>query len=395
MRILIVGAGVAGHTLAHWLRRSGHEPTLVERAPQPRRGGYLIDFWGAGYRVAERMGIVPRLEELGCRLEEMRDVSKAGRTIARFDPRRAVDSVEGRYISIARSDLARAIFESLGDGVETIFGDSVRSLEDDGGRVHVDFAHGGAREFDLVIGADGAHSLTRRLVFGADEQFERFLGITVAAFDVTGYRPREENIVVTHAEVGMQALRLATREDATMFLFTFRSDEQLPHDDARAQQEMLRRRMHGVGWEVPEMISRMKETRTFYMDRVSQVRMPTWSRGRVALIGDAAAAPSLLAGQGSALAMIEAYTLATELDRAEGDHLAAFAAYEKRLADFVRSKQDAALRLSMVFAPRGRFQLVRRNALMKLMGLPFVLDLALNRSLRDRIRLPDGPPRTG
>lgn len=391
MKVLIVGAGVAGSTLAYWLRRGGHEPTLVERAPQPRAGGYLIDFWGAGYQVAERMGIVPHLENVGYRIREVREVSDTGRMIARLDPQRLVDSVDGRYISIARSDLAQTLFDALGGEVETIFGDSIRSLDDDGRRVAVEFEHAAAREFDLVIGADGLHSRTRGLAFEPDDVTERSLGIVVAVFDVAGYRPRDERVAVTHTEVGLQSLRLALRDGATMFCFTFRSDEQVPQDDVPAQQELLRRRLRGVGWEVPDIVERMPDARTFYMDAVSQIRMPTWSRGRVALVGDAAASPSLLAGQGSALAVVEAYTLAAELHRSGGDHGAAFAAYQRRLGPFVRRKQDAALRLGVAFAPRNRGELLLRNTLMRAMSLPLVADLAMGRSLRDPVELPPPP----
>jgi 2-polyprenyl-6-methoxyphenol hydroxylase-like FAD-dependent oxidoreductase len=116
--------------------------------------------------------------------------------------------------------------------------------------------------------------------------------------------------------------------------------------------------------------------------------MPAWTRGRVALVGDAAAAPSLLAGQGTALAMIEAYVLAAELQAAGGDHNAGFAAYEGRLRSFIRTKQDAATRLGGAFAPRNPRQLRLRNTVMRLMAVPGVADLAIGRSLRDRIELP-------
>ena len=139
------------------------------------------------------------------------------------------------------------------------------------------------------------------------------------------------------------------------------------------------------------MLDAMERARTFYFDRVSQIRMPSWSRGRVALVGDAAACPSLLAGQGSALAMVEAYVLAVELARADGDHAGAFARYHARLAPLLRSKQDAATGLGLAFAPRGRVQLAVRNTLFRLLALPHVPDLVMGRSLRDAVELPAVP----
>jgi len=388
MNTLIVGAGIAGPTLAWWLLRAGHRVTLVERAPEPRRGGYLIDFWGAGFDVAERMGIVAAMMSRGYRLQEARQVDGRGRKIASLDPEFFVRGTGGRYVSLARADLAGVIYQALGDRVETVFGDTIASLDDDGRRVRVLFERGAARDFDLVIGADGLHSRVRRLVFGPDEQFERYLGIAVAAFDVEGYRPRDELVAVMHTQVGYQAARLALRGDVTMFLITLAAEPSAPDADASAQQAWLKSRLAGAGWEVPAMLERLPDARSFYFDRVSQIRMPGWTKGRVALLGDAAACPSLLAGQGSALAMVEAYVLAAELAGANGDHARAFAAYERRLMRFLHAKQEAAVGLAWTFAPRSGLELFIRNGVMKLMRFPKVAELAMGTSLRDAIELP-------
>ncbi|MBN9610151.1 MAG: hypothetical protein BGO26_02340 [Actinobacteria bacterium 69-20] len=393
MKILIVGAGIAGPTLAYWLLRSGHEPTLVERAPALREGGYLVDFWGAGFEVAERMGLVPRLMADGYRVREMREVSNSGKRIAHLNPLRVIDgAAAGRFVSIARSDLARATYDSLDGQVETIFGDTVDEITETEDHAAVRFASGAAREFDLVIGADGLHSRVRSLAFGPEADFERYLGITVAAFNLDGYQPRDELVAVTRTQVGMQALRLALRDGSTMFCFMFRHDGRLPPEDVAAQQAILRERVRAAGWEVPRILDQLPHARTFYMDRASQIRMPSWSQGRVALVGDAAACPSLLAGQGSALAMVEAYILAAALHEAGNDYTAAFHQYQSRLGLLVRAKQDAAIRLGAAFAPRNRRQLLLRNTVIGLMGIPIVARLAVGRSLRDPIHLP--PPAT-
>ena len=200
--VLIVGAGIAGPTLAYWLQRAGYEPTLVERAPELRRGGYLIDFWGAGFDVADQMGIVSDVTRRGYHLTEVRQVDDEGRRITAFDPELFVRGTSGRYVSIARSELAAIIYDALGGRVESIFGDGVRALDDDGSRVRVTFDSGTTRDFDLVIGADGLHSQVRRLAFGPEERFEKYLGITVAAFDLEGYRPRDELVAVMYTSVG-------------------------------------------------------------------------------------------------------------------------------------------------------------------------------------------------
>lgn len=319
----------------------------------------------------------------------MREVSRRGRQIARLDPRSLLGPIGDRFISIARADLAAAIFETLQD-VETIFGDSVAALDDSEEGVQVTFTSGRTRQFDLVVGADGLHSRVRRLVFGPEDQFEKDLGFSVAAFDVEGYEPREELVATTHTEVGAQTLRFTLRDGATMFFFTFRHDGPVP-DDVDAQQQLLLEQLRDVGWEVPQILTRLPEARTFYLDKASQIRMPTWSQGRVVLVGDAAACPSLLAGQGAALAMVQAYVLAAELGHKDPDFAAAFESYERQLSPMVRDKQDAALATATVFAPRDRRQLLFRNSMFKLMSMPFVSQLVTGRVLQDPIELPPPP----
>lgn len=390
MRILIVGAGIAGPTLAYWLARYGHEPTLLDQSPRLRTGGYIIDFWGAGFEVAERMGIVPELRAVGYRPHELREVAADGRLLASFDPRRLLDSASGgsnRYVSVARSDLSSALMRAVNGGTETLFGDSVSQLVDDGDRVLVTLDSGREREFDLVIGADGLHSRVRRLVFSPDATTELDLGLVVAVFDVDGYRPRDDDVVVTQTGVGYQALRFTKRDGSTMLAFTVRHRGPIFEHDPDRQQQLLRNRLFDAGGEMPTMLAAMPRAQDFYFDRASQIRMDSWSRGRVALIGDAAAAPSLLAGQGSALAMVEAYELAAALERHRGNHTAAFSDLERSLQGLVRAKQDAALNLDVAFAPWTRTQLRLRTVAMRMLAVPMLSGLLMRRSLRDPIRL--------
>lgn len=388
MKILIVGAGIAGPTLAFWLRKSGHEITLVEHAPELRCGGYIVDFWGAGFDVAEKMGIVPELRRRGYVVGEARNVGRDGRRLASFNPEVIMESLK-RYVSIGRSELSSTIFEALDGTVELILGDSVAALDDDGTRVRVTFDSGTVEDFDLVVGADGLHSRVRALTFGRQEQFEKYLGMVVAAFESEGYPQRDELVAMMYADVGFQALRLSLRDDKTLFLFSVRHDGEVPTDRA-AQERLLRGTLADKGWEVPAMLEVMSRAPDLYFDSVSQIRMPAWTKGRIALVGDAAACPSFLAGQGSALAMVEAYTLAAELAGTE-DHRQAFERYEERLTPLLRSKQNAATGLGLAFAPRNRLQLFSRNLMMRLIGVPKVADIAMGRSFHDRVTLPPFP----
>ncbi len=395
MRVLVSGAGVAGPTLAFWLSRYGVEPTIVEKAPQLRNGGYIIDFWGLGFDIADRMGLLPEIRSKGYIAQEVRIVNPGGKRISGFSVESLSRVVQGRYISLARSDLAASIYHAIEGKVETIFNDSVAHIEQTAQGVHVTFESGIAREFDLVVGADGLHSRVRQLVFGPQIQFERYLGYKVAAFEVEGYRPRDELVYVMYTEVDQQVGRFAMRGDRTLFLFTFAASEieVAAIDDIQAQKALLRKRFGKSGWECPKILDALDGVRELYFDRVSQVFMGpqagSWTRNRVSLVGDAAFCVSLLAGQGCSLAMTAAYILAGELHRAGQDYATGFARYQERFAPFVLQKQKSALRFAGTFAPKSKFSMFLRNRIMNLMKIPLVADLAAGRELADNFTLPE------
>ena len=296
----------------------------------------------------------------------------------------------GRFISIPRGELAASIFRKIEGEVETLFGDRIAELEQTDQCVHVLFQSGAARDFDLVVGADGLHSGVRRLAFGPQNQFEKYLGIRVAAFEVQGYRPRDELAYVMYKQVGRQVARFAMRGDRTMFLFTLSDETAGPAEDisAAAAKALLRRRFENSGWECPRILAALDSSADLYFDRVSQIRMETWANGRVTLAGDAAACVSLLAGEGSGLAMVESYILAGELHRAQGDYARAFARYHQQLAPFIASKQKAALRFAGTFAPGSRFSLFLGNQVINLLGIPWIGEIAIRRAFDDNITLP-------
>ncbi len=175
--ILISGAGIAGPTLAFWLNAAGFEPTIIERAPALRSGGYVIDFWGLGYDIAERMGLAGEINRLGYHMREMRVVDDLGRRITGFGTKVFDELTGGRYVTLGRSDLSRLLFEKVKGTTEVIFNDEIIGLEEQSDSVRVRFKHARERRFDLVIGADGLHSDVRRLAFGPQDRFERQLGM--------------------------------------------------------------------------------------------------------------------------------------------------------------------------------------------------------------------------
>ncbi len=388
-RILISGAGIAGPTLAYWLAEHGFSPTLVEQAPAPRTGGYIIDFWGRGYDIAERMKLLPALRAAGYTIDEVRIVDAHSRRVGGF-PVRAFDAVlKGRYLSILRSDLAHVLHAAIKDRAPVIFGDCVTALDQDGDGVCVTFAHAAPQRFDLVIGADGLHSAVREVVFGPQSRFETYLGYEAAAFTAPGYTPRDEHVYIAYAAPGRQIYRCALRDGRTVFFFVLARERPTAPATRVKQQAVLTAAFGPTGWECPAILAAMADAEDFYFDAVSQIRMDAWSRGRVALVGDACCCPSLLAGQGAALAMTGAYVLAGELKKAEGDAGAAFQAYEALLRPFIIGKQRAGAGVAGAFAPKTRLGIFVRNQITRLMMLPPVAAWTLGALLFDRLSLPD------
>ena len=388
MRIAISGAGIAGPAVAHWLHRAGHSVTLIEKAPSLRRGGYVVDFWGVGYRIAQLMGIESAVRAAGYQVATLRGVRSDGSVLAHVDVGAFNEAVDGRYTTIARSDLSAIIFATIADDVEVVFGEEITGIDDHGDGVTVRFDRQPAREFDLVLGADGLHSAVRRMAFGPSRP-EYYLGCVVAAFTAAGYRPREELSYILYNTVGAQVGRFALRDDRTLFLFIFRAPATAVADTAEAAKTLLRERFSGAGWECRQILEHLDDAEDLYFDTAGQIRLDSWSRGRVGLLGDAAAAVSLMAGEGTGLALLEAYVLAGELHRADGDHRRALPAYEQRLRRFIGGKQTGATRFSSFFAPRTRAALALRNAGLRTLAIRPLAKLVAARSFGDDFDLPD------
>ena len=389
--ILISGAGIGGPTLAFWLQAAGFEPTLIEHAATLRAGGYVIDFWGLGYDIAERMGLAGDIERIGYHIREMRIVDDRGERVTGFGTKIFRELTGGRFVTLGRSDMSRLLFEKIKGTTEVIFDDEVVGLQGYADHMGVQFRHAGERRFDLVIGADGLHSNVRRLVFGPQDRFEKQLGYVVAAFEARGYRPRDEDVYVIYGEPSRMLGRLALHNDRALFLFVFTADiDPLgPMLDLSAQKAILRRRFGDGKWECQHILEALDRTQDLYFDRVSQIKMKSWSKGRVALIGDAAFCVSLMAGQGSALAMTAAYVLAGELAKAGGRHEEAFGHYERLLRAYIGSKQKVAERFASAFAPKTRWGLFLRNQVIKAFVIPGLARLAFGRDLNDTLQLPD------
>ncbi len=352
-RILIAGGSIAGLTLAYWLDRYGFRPTVVERAPALRAGGNGVDVRGQATEVIERMGLLAPVRAATTDVRGMRFVDAADRTLARVE-------VGGPgAVEIMRGDLVAVLARATGGGVEYLFGDPVRGLAQDAAGVDVEFDRAGRRRFDLVIGADGTHSTVRRLVFGPESRYVRHRGHYFAYAD-TDASLGEDRCATLYNVPGKAAgvLRSGNHPQAKAMLLFRSGPLAYDHRDVAAHKRLVAAAFAGVtGWKVRELVAAALTDDEFYFDGLSQVRMDSWSAGRVALAGDAAWCASPASGAGAELALVGAYRLAGELAATGGDHRVAFARYQRGFEATVRARHriGANVRLMVPRTSAGRW----------------------------------------
>ncbi|XVV07773.1 FAD-dependent monooxygenase [Actinosynnema sp. CA-248983] len=359
MKVVVCGAGIAGLTLACRLGAAGHTVVVVERSPGPRPEGYMIDFFGPGYDVADRLGLLPRVHELGYRFIEAGYHDETGRRRAGLNFERFAQALDGRMISIMRPDVELALREALPPSVDLRYDAAVVAVDNRADGVSVRLSDGTTLDADLLVGADGIHSTVRRLVFG--DGFVRHLGFLTAAFTFTDPEVHalvEGRFCLTDTvgrQVGCYGLR-----DGRVAAFTVHRTEspELPADPQAA----VRAAYDGMGWIVPRVLSQCPPQ--LYYDQVAQVVMPRWHQDRVVLVGDACGAVSLLAGQGASLGMGGAFVLA--------DHLDDPAAYERLWRPVVEEKQEVARNGARWFLPATTARLRARRVAMRLARLPWI-----------------------
>jgi 2-polyprenyl-6-methoxyphenol hydroxylase-like FAD-dependent oxidoreductase len=391
--VLISGASIAGPALAYWLERYGFDVTVVERAPTVRSGGYPIDIRGTAIDAVDRMGLLPAVQAAHIGSRALTFVDAQGKTIGAI-PIYDLSANAGRDVELPRGGLTTLLYElTRKSAVRYRFADSIETLDDDGAGVDVRFRSGERGRYGVVIGADGLHSNVRRLAFGPEAPFNRYLGYTFNLFSMPNDWGLSHGAIV-YAEAGRAAGVFVVRDSPTAFGFLTFAAEKPPFGAHPVVAEQLERTdavFASGGWEVPRLLDAMRHADDLFFDTVSQIRMPGWSKGRVVLAGDAAFASSFLSGQGTSVALVGAYVLAGEL-AAHANPADAFASYERIVRPFAEANQALATREGGSFLlPRTRQELDARNRVLASLASEGASKLPTGnaREVHNALRLPD------
>jgi 2-polyprenyl-6-methoxyphenol hydroxylase-like FAD-dependent oxidoreductase len=343
--VLISGAGIAGLALAHWLRRYGWTPTLVERAPALRPGGQAIDIRGTARQVVERMGILEPIRAAHTGTHGIAYLDSAGRRQATMGGDAFGDS--GGVIAeieILRGDLVAILHEAAGADTEYLFDDVITGMAEQPHGIEVTFGRAASRTFDLVVGADGLRSGVRELAFGNESTNVRDLGYYTAFYPAHSTMRLDGwelmyNMPAGNGVGGRVAMVYPIRDGGEVRVMLCFASPRLSNEprDVPAQKSLLAKTFAAAGWRMAELLEQLPHTDDVYFARAGEVRVERFSRGRAVLLGDSAFSGSI--GMGTSMALVGAYVLAGELASCRGDHRAALDRYESQMRPYVTANQ--------------------------------------------------------
>lgn len=339
--ILISGAGVAGLAVAYWLDRAGLAVTVVERAPALRRGGQAVDIRGVALDVVRAMGLLEEARALRTRLKGMSVLDADGNEIHRTEERTfSAGRLDSDDIEIFRDDLCELLLGALSERVRFVYGDSIDAVVEEADGVTVTYASGARGRFNGVIGADGVYSNVRKRCFNDEPAVVFPLGVILALFSIPNLIDLKDwEIGYRQNGVGYVVYPSRDQQDLRVGVGFAVPEAGISRTDVAAQKQLVATQCAFLKGDFPRFLAAMKASDEFYFNELAQIRMPSWSRGRVVLAGDAAHCASPFSGQGTSLALVGALVLARELARHGDDYAQAFAAYEARMRPYVALNQ--------------------------------------------------------
>ncbi|MBL1419649.1 MAG: FAD-dependent monooxygenase [Alphaproteobacteria bacterium] len=386
MKVLVSGAGIAGLTSAFWLTHYGFDVTVIERAPEIRDEGYMVDFYGEGVQIAKAMGILEKLYALSANLKTVDIVNNNSKIVGSMkisDIQKAMTDSNSGYMPLMRGHLERTIYEALPDQVKFHFATTITHIDNSPDAAKVTFSNGDTEEFDIVIGAEGIHSTTRTLIFGEEEKFKVSMDAQVAIVRLAGAANGNINVAKTNMAIGNFLATVPTKNGDLIAVFAYNSTAPTPrnHDDALA---MLRKIYSPQKQFTNNIINQITDDTYIYIDEVAQIRMPKWCENRVALVGDASACLTLLSGQGSLMAMAESYILARELSLAKGDYKTAFKNYEKNLMPTIAQKAIDSAKVTILI-PKNWLSYQMFKLIFRFMKFPMVQKMVFKQYMKPTI----------
>ena len=360
--VLIVGASFAGLSSAYWMSELGYEVTVVDIAPAVRTGGTAVNIQGNTIEIVKRMGLFERIRSnrLSLRRWDFKDTND--RTVRSLVLRAEDEPPADDDYEVERDVLMDILLDAVKDRCEIVLGDTVTDMSETS-YVDVTFRSGRRRSFDLVLGCDGTHSVVRKRWFGEEATFVHYLQ-QYFAITIVDRLLIERDTAQMYNEP-CKAVMLNAYKNRTDIVFCFASDEQMPYDyrDEAWQRRMVAAMFAGVGWRTPELLREIEESKNFYFDKLCQIRMPSWSKGRVALVGDAAYCPSPAAGRGGSVAIDGAAALGDAMRSADGDYRLGFRIYEEGFRSFIDEVQAVAVRVGLeTLVPRTEEAIRERNS---------------------------------
>ncbi|WP_428327695.1 FAD-dependent monooxygenase [Mucilaginibacter sp.] len=361
--VLVSGASMAGLSTALWMNKLGYNVTVVEMANEPRTAGGAVDIKGPTVDVVKQMGIYEQLKSnaLSVELIEFKnatDVTENSISVKGEKDENAIDEIE-----IERDKFVRILLDKLNNEVEFIFNESVTALNETKDGIKVVFKSSPERTFDLVIGCDGIHSVVRRIWFGHENEYSHFLG-AYSSITILNKLLIKQNTMQMY-NVPNKAIMLNAYNNKTDIIFCFNSEKEITYDyrDTDQQRNIILEKFDGQSWRTAELLEELQHSKNFYFDKFCQIKMPSWTKGRVALVGDAAYCASPAAGMGASLAVSGAGALADALQKYNGDFELAFQAYNNNLRPFIEEVQaQAELNLKENFIPRTEEAITKRNS---------------------------------
>lgn len=362
-KVLVSGASFAGLSTAYWLRRLGYDVTIVELANGLRTGGTAVNIEGRTIDIVGRMGILEQIRASRLHLERWEYKNADDVTEGSLVLRQEGEPLSDDEIEIERDILLGLLFDLVRDDVEIVFNDTVTALRETAHAITVTFRDGPERSFDLVFGCDGSHSSVRKLWFGSEAQYVHFLEqyFSITIVEKSLIRPNTAQLF----NVPGKAAMLNAYKKKTHIVLCFVAEKEISYDyrDEAAQRRIVAEQFTGVGWRTAELLEEVKGSKSFYFDKLCQVRMPAWTKGRVALVGDAAYCASPAAGKGGSLAIDGAAMLADALAKHPTSFELAFKAYDESFRPFVEQVQADAVRFGLEgLCPRTEEAIRKRNA---------------------------------